>query len=512
MSQHITRLLACCLLFALFGATNAATPQTATDRSHFPKSYGILANGHLIHPIDMGDWPLKIDCTHQLFVDDYLIATMENLERKLHQAVKHPDNPIMVPDRPWEKKPTRQGCLMTAVRRDEKTGRFRMWYAGYRAYETSPGKTVVFPSCYAESEDGIHWTKPELGLVEFEGSKKNNIIWPEGWLMLVENPEADSQPQRRYLGIVALKPNKPGEGYFLLRSPDGIHWTPDGNEPLALLTNRNQSGIGDTSQFRWDPKLQKYICDAKILFRNPTMRARGFMESDDLRHWTPPRMTIYPDTLDDPDSQIYGNISFCYESMWLGFLRVMHQRPVSYKQTTVEMTCSRDGRHWSRVGNREELIPLGANDAWDAHYHDPIAPILIGDELWIYYRSTNNANEKEPQKHGIGLAKLRRDGFVSLTATDTPGTVTTRPLSFPGKRLFINADIREGGSVKVGILSEKGEPLKGHNINDCVPITKGAITIPVSWKNAPEFSLPDGSHVRLRFELKNADLYSFWFE
>ncbi|MCH7685967.1 MAG: hypothetical protein IH899_04675 [Planctomycetes bacterium] len=336
--------------------------QTVTDQSLFPQAYGILGNEHLMFPVDMSDWPVKIDSSHQLFVDDYLIASTENVRRTVHQAKKQVGNPIMVVDKPWEGLgPAWQPLI---IRRDNATGRFRMWYAGGVRYTLPTGVAARFPALYAESKDGITWKKPELGLHRFNGSKANNIVIPDGNFFGIIVEPNDPDPKQRYKGIVWHEPKSvPREGYFLYTSPDGIHWNRELEEPLALSLNGYaipQSGIGDTSIFRWDRRLGKYVGDVKFVLPGK-MRCRGMMESDDLIHWTRPRMTLYPDALDDPDSQIYGHLSFCYESMWLSFVRVIHtERTAGYKPTTVELTASRDGRHWTRVGNREEILSLGA--------------------------------------------------------------------------------------------------------------------------------------------------------
>jgi hypothetical protein len=495
-------------------ASAEVAPGKHVDRSLFPKAYGILANENLMYPIDMADWPVRIDSSRQLLIDDYLIAATDNVTREVHQAAKHPANPLIVPEHPWERTPAREGCLGHLIRRDEKTGRFRMWYAGY-AYITLPsGVRARFPGCYAESEDGLKWTKPQLGLHAFEDSKANNIIIPAGNLVGVIEEPNDPDPSRRYKGIVWHEPTfVPREGYYLYTSPDGIHWNRAREQPLALSVTGTQAGIGDTSLFRWDRALGKYVCDAKILFRSPTFRCRGMMESDDLIHWTPPRMTIYPDSLDDPDAQIYGHMSFCYESMWVGFMRVMHTRSVSYKQTTVELTASRDGRHWTRVGRREEFVPLGKQEDWDAHYHDPSTePILVGDELWIYYRSTRSGKAEDKQTHCIGLAKLRRDGFVSLNGSEPSGTVMTRPLTMSGRSLFINAEVADGGYVKAAVLSPDRKPLESYSLDESVPVSSSTICGPVTWNKANRLVCADGDHIRLVFQLSRAKLYSFWFE
>ncbi|HPA44973.1 MAG TPA: hypothetical protein PLG59_05010 [bacterium] len=484
------------------------------DRSLFPKAYGILDSEPLMFPVDMGDWPVKIDSTHQLFLDDYLIASVENIEREIHHPHKHPNNPLIVPDEPWED----AGIVFQIVRRDEVTGRFRMWYAGHVRYDLPSGISVRFPTLYAESQDGIHWEKPDLGLFEFESSKSNNIVIPAGnpFGMIIEPNDPD--PARRYKAIVWHEPKYvPREGYFLYTSPDGIHWTRETEQPLLVSLQgytMPQSGIGDTSIFRWDPRLMKYICDVKFVLPGK-FRCRGMMESDDLIHWTSPRMTLYPDELDEPDSQVYGHLSFCYESMWIGFLRMMHTERTGWKQTTIELTASRDGRHWTRVGKREEFLPLGNPGEWDADYHDPSwDPILVGDELWIYYRSVNrDPSDKNPNVgHAIGLATLRRDGFVSLNGSDPTGVVITRPLTFAGESLFINAEVAENGWIKASLLDDARNPIRDFGLEDTVTVKTGGISVPVVWKNIDVYRLPKGDHVRLQFEIKNAKIYSFWFQ
>ena len=245
------------------------------------------------------------------------------------------------------------------------------------------------------------------------------------------------------------------------------------------------------------------------------------MESDDLIHWSRPRMTFYPDALDAADTQIYGHTGFVYESMWVGMMRVMHTErvPNSYKQTTIELTASRDGRHWSRVGHREEFLPLGRSDEWDPHYHDPhTPPILVGDELWFYYRSQPlGAPRSDPQIaktriSRIGLATLRRDGFVSLNGGDDPGLVVTRPLTFDGCRLFVNAQVSDGGYIKAEIRNTAGEAVKPYVMSECQPLTADVLNGQVAWAGKTTIRRSADQSMRIAFEVKNARLYSFWLE
>ena len=484
------------------------------DRGLYPEAYGVLANEHLMFPIDQSDWPVKIDQSRQLFVDDYLIARRQDLVRQVHEVHKCPDNPIMVGDRPWEG----PGGFHHQVRRDPKSKKFRSWYTAIMKYELASGMSVRTPTCYAESEDGIHWQKPNLGCCEFEGSKENNIVIHAGSIWGVLGGPTESSPHRDFKGVVLHEPPyMPREGYYLYTSSDGIHWIRNCDEPIAFSKSKELPGIGDTSLFRWDQRLGKYIGDVKVLFRVPrTMRCRGIMESDDLVHWTRPQMTLYPDGLDDADSEIYGHLGFVYESMWIGLVRVMHEKPFSRKQTNIELTASRDGRHWTRVGKREEIIPLGSSDDWDPHYHDPATtPIIVDDELWFFYGSAITRNNPTSGKQGpyrLGLATLRRDGFVSLNGGCSPGRVVTRPLTFEGRNLYVNADIGPNGYVKAELQDLAYRPVPSHTLGEAQSVVGDVMKARVTWLGTENLENLSGQSLRLVFELKNAKLYSFWIE
>ena len=511
------------VVMAVSQAAQAKGPLPAdwkVDRSLYPRAYGVLANERLMFPVDMSDWPVKIGSSRQLFVDDYLVASTDGITRQVHQATKHPANPLITGDTLWERNPAYH-----VVRYDPTRRLFRMWYTGWSWHKGTTGKNEGLALCYAESVDGVRWTTPKLGIHEYNGSKDNNVLLKEAaFCGLIIDPK-DPDPNRRYKAVVWLVPrNVPREAFFLYTSPDGIRWTRALQEPLALHSRSYSlplDGIGDTSIFRWDRLLGRYICDVKFVIP-PKMRCRGSMESDDLMHWSRPRMTVHPDGLDEADSQIYGHLSFCYEDMWLAFLRVMHTKRTGWKQTTVELTASRDGRHWSRVARREVVLPLGGPKDWDPDYNDPYlgGPILVGDELWIYYRGAMRRNRVPKDKWtspgnykwAIGLAKLRRDGFVSLNAGAKVGRIVTRPLTFAGGKLHVNAQVAPGGYIKVGLQSESGKAVKPYSSAACRPVAGDVLAAPVVWRGAETIKPPAGAMSRLVFEMKNAKLYSFWIE
>jgi len=246
-------------------------------------------------------------------------------------------------------------------------------------------------------------------------------------------------------------------------------------------------------------------------------------------------MVLFRDGLDDPDTQMYEHQTYPYESMWIGQLRVMHGRkgfipkpPIrdvrpGFKQVVVELTAGRDGRNWTRVCPGQRFLPLGGKDSWDADYLNlwPGKPLLIGDELWFYYHGAirrerlaalGRTNSFANDDMHIGLATLRRDGFVSLNAADTPGMVVTRPLTFEPGALHVNAEIADGGYLKAELRDAAGTVFKPYSLTDCKPVTGDVMKATVKWAGASELKRPQDQSLRLVFQLKNAKLYSFWIE
>jgi len=507
---------------------NGPLDDSVEDWTLFPKAYGVVASERLMHPIDVAHWPVQIGRERQLFVDNHLVANAADVVRTVHQPVKERRNPLMVAEEPWEQD---RKLILLQVLRDPASGRFRMWYTS-RVRFMFPGTKIQgrFPTMYAESTDGLRWERPKLGLLENNGSKANNWVNYGRMYGLIHDPAA-TDSNRRYLATVMHeRPFVRDDGVYLYGSPDGLRWTRLRERPILRLHHKDdrypQDGVGDTSLIRYDPLLKLYVCDAKFAFRGPKFRARGLTTSPDLVHWSRPRMTIYPDARDGADAQIYGNISFTYESMWLGLLRVYHDARAGYKQVDVQLSASRDGLHWSRVARRDVFLPLGADDSWERDYTDPAhgGPLLVNDELWFYYRGTRNlvtdvpSERRSPDSDNLaastGLARLRRDGFVSIDGGDKPGTVVTRPLTFDGRRLRINAAVKPGGEIRVAVLDMDGKPLPGLTADRSAPITGDSTSAAVNWAGNSDLTAAreQHEHLRLAFTLQRAELYSWWIE
>jgi len=510
-----------------YAAGGVLPSRSNVDRSLFPQAYGVLGDEHLMFPVDMSDWPVKIDDSRQLFVDDYLLGSATNVTRELHCPKPHPDNPIFrLYEKPWE-----HGFGHSAfVLRDEKSGKFKMWYNVRIFVKAENGLTYRAPTCYAESADGIHWTKPNLGIFKFGSDKNNNITLSQGTIDGLFYEPQHPEPEKRYRALVWHDPRgqdayAPREGFYLYWSPDGLHWQGD-NRTCIIPNGQSRNfpaqpcgGVGDTTNFSWDSKLKKYVASTKVLFRNPTLRTLAHSESDDLIHWTRPVMIMHRDGF-DADDQLGELTRFPYESMWIGMLGVYQWRKTGFKQKYPQLAASRDGRHWYRAGDRKPFIPLGADDSWDPDFTIPArpGPILVGDELWFYYWGTRRSEREKkkginrPSLMHIGLGTLRRDGFVSLNAGNKSGTVVTRPLTFEGKALFVNAEVGRTGYVKVALREISGKPVEPYLLEKCNPITGDLLEGRVTWKDRNTIDHPHQRSMRLVFELKNAKLYSFWIE
>ena len=170
--------------------------------------------------------PIDVDSRRELFVDDYLIESLNGARLVLHHPT--PREVAIVHDAPWEG----NACMYTTVLRDGDL--YRMYYHSeqvtYRQGSVETGHPWL--TCYAESRDGVHWTKPELGLFEFEGSKKNNIILTQDMTPAVTHnftPFLDTRP-----GIPSSERFKAlgGGPLVALVSADGIHWKKMRDEPV----------------------------------------------------------------------------------------------------------------------------------------------------------------------------------------------------------------------------------------------------------------------------------------
>jgi len=460
----------------------------------------------------------------QLFLDDAGIERIEGLRRTVNAPRHHPDNPVLRPDTPWEDRCQVYGTALL----DEEMGRFRIWYLttprdrGLRPLDIdghlrAPHTTLA---AYAESEDGIHWTKPDLGLFPYDGDRHNNLLGIgrnncEG-ISVLHDP-ADPDPSRRWKAVYwdhgsggfevqeggrpYCKPG-PEDGLYVAFSADGIHWKPiDENPVLARYCDTNQNLL-------YDPQIAKYVVFSRLGFGRKLARS----ESHDMIHWTEPALVLECDEADGPGTQIYGAGVDLYEGLYLAMIWIYREGTDGTIDT--QLAVSHDGIHWTRVGDRATWLALGDEDSWEGGMVRSCERIIRrGDQLYIYYCGVHGAHtgpkiKDVVRKHrtAVGLLTQRRDGFVSLDAGDEPGYVLTKTFPWPGGDLHLNVDATHG-AVRAAVCDEAGRPFPGLEASD--PISGDHLDATVRWPD--ESLLPEvGAAARLRLSARRAGLFSYW--
>lgn len=472
---------------------------------------------------------IPVNTGRQLFVDSFLIA-----ETNLVPVYQTPDfyagNPVLEPTAPWEN--TIEGAPYAApfsdgIWYDDKDGKFKMWYlAGAGSIHKQDKQT--FYTCYAESEDGIHWVKPMLDLVKGtcivdSANRDAATIWLD---------RQESDPARRYkMFNVERRPTDRRWQFILKYSPDGIHWS----EGVA------QSGdLYDRSSVFYNP-FRDVWCLSMRYGTKVSSRSRSYLEAKDpetavsmahrVRKGVPDKNVVFWFTPDDKEPHhpkfpevnpgIYNFDCIPYESIMLGQYAVW-QGPENnvcgelgiQKRNEICLGYSRDGFHFSRPSH----VPFMANDttdgAWNWGNMQSVGgvPLIVGDSLYFYCSGRRLNDIMWDSYTSTGLARLRRDGFVSMQAGKEEGTLKTEPVVFDGKYLFVNADVKgKRSQLLVEVLDADGNPVEGFAKEDCIGLKKTDSTKSmIVWKNNRDLATLAGKTVRLKFYLRDGDLYSFW--
>lgn len=446
----------------------------------------------------------------QFFMDDTWIAESWRLGRVWHPARKRPE-PVLRPEAAWEGAPVMYGSVL------HHDGRFRAWYVNWcGAFRGS--------IAYAESPDGIHWTKPPLGLVEVNGSKANNLILgrPDLYvdnLGVIADPADAKWPLKMIYWMAA--DGKKQYGLAAARSADGIHW--DFSPGMVLPEWGDRTNIMPE---RDSGKFVVYGRVPRMMAAPRSCRTVSRTESRDLRRWSEPELVIKPDPEDDPHMQIYSASVFKYESLYLGFIERMHMAP---DVLDPELCFSHDGRRWQRTRTRQAFIERGPACSWDGYWVNlpSSAPVRRDGQLLFHYsgRSAGHTHHDPYRVSAIGLASLRIDGFCSLQAAEKEGWLVTPPMRWVKGELHVNVDPRRditthpgygGGQLLAEVRDAAGRPIKGFSFDDSLPVVHNTAhssradgALPVKWKDDRAMATLAGRTVRIAFRLRDAHLYSF---
>ena len=439
---------------------------------------------------------LELSGNRQLFIDDRVIEEARGVEKVLHQPAKYGGNPVVRPSRPWEgQRINIYGTVMYEPDRDL----YRMWYQGH-----SPS----YAACYATSKDGIFWDKPSLGRIEWQGSKENSLFLDTATIPNVIKDHRERDPARLYKSLFFHNRLRYVSVAF---SPDGECWTLYDGNPVIERASDTHTLLG------WDEALGVYVAYPRPWMSaeegDRRVRVIGRSVSDDFVNWTDPEVVLAADEDDPPGMELYGMPGFKYEGMYLGLPWAYHaypEEPLVRRGATVDvqLASSTDGVSWHRAGNRTPFIPLGPPGSIDqACIYGAKEPLTVGDELWFYY-GVSVGDHGDYRTGNICLAKLRLDGFISINAGATGGTLLTRLFRCDGGDLTVNASAR-GGSVSVAVLDENGVEIGGYAKIDCAVFDGDSVRHHVTWRDSVSLEPLKGSPVRLKFYMRSAGLYSF---
>ena len=451
--------------------------------------------------------------TRFLLLDDRLIENTENAKLTVSTAQKHPSNPLFVEDKPWEK---RFDNLYGNVIYDEEEEIYKCWYSPFIKDESAAGMTLAqrkaqkyrspkfreMAILYATSTDGIRWQKPEMDLVDFEGSKANNILWRgrQERESLWKGPHGsgifkdllDPDPDRRYKAILKA------ETLSVAFSPDGLLWG-----EAIVCPEADVAGDTHNNAF-WAPTLNKYVGITREWGRDPDApdgqpkkwRQVARIESEDFINWTKAEVVLEGV---DTNLQTYAMPTFFYGGVYLGLVAV-HE--LESDRVWTELSWSPDTRDWHRISPG---VPLISNSETPLDYdygcvYACANPVFLKDEIRLYYGGSDYLHFGW-RNGSLGLATLRPDGFAGYEqqSREKPAQIITTPIHYNSEAIRVTGDVEEGGSIQVTILDQNGrELLPSQTISETV--SDGQLKLDQTI---------DADQVRLKFELDQAKLYSF---
>jgi hypothetical protein len=507
--------------------------------------------------------PIAVGSEKQLFMDDRFVAKSDAVTLTMNPPYQDHE-PVLVGDRPWE---GRIGAYNTVLKEGDL---FRMWY---HAYPPDRSSRITEGVTYAESDDGIHWTKPDLGLIEYQGSKANNLVGPQPigseryWFCggrsldirlhgasVFKDTNPACPPEERYklwaktngfipagetlnpgdvpLGVMAGDALEPEmrvmtSGLVSMYSADGLHWN--------VYEKRVETGACDTLNIpTWDERLGKYVGYVRMIpeVNGQKYRSVGRLISDDFQNWSATESVLEADEI-DLDARPTHDETMCVDVYTNGFMKYpfareayfmlpsyyYHWDPATGPSTLdVRLLTSRDGIDWRPAGGREPFLRLGPWGSLPSKevYACP-GVVRVGDELWSYYagKNFNHGDVLDPladeRRSGILRAVSRLDGFISADAPYEGGSLTTPPIVFTGKKLELNLDTSAGGVVRLEVQSPEGKPLDGYTLADADDLNGNSVRMPVSFNGSTDLGRLAGVPIRLRFQMYDCKLYAFQF-
>ncbi len=440
-------------------------------------------------------------------IDDWLIEKMREVEHRLHHPT--PRNVALRFNKPWE---GNTSGYYTVLQDGEI---YRLYYRG-SFHDPAKKKKTRQATCYVESGDGIKWTRPELGIHEYNGSKKNNIIWvDEGChnFSPFKDKNPDCKTSERYKAVGSG--DWMGKGLYAYKSRDGITWSLLSKAPIITEGKFDSQNLAFWDSERGE--YRAYIRDFRGDPKGGGIRDIKTAVSKDFVNWSKPEWLDFGGA---PLEHLYTNAATPMpgaDHILVGFPKrfVPNRKRIPEDNGGVSdavFMSSRDGTNWRRW--TEAFIRPGLlRDAWFNRNNMP---------GWgLVYTKSERDDEPDLSMY-VGEAyytprcrlrryTIRRDGFVSIHAGGRRGEFTTKPLTFEGSRLFMNFSTSAAGSVRVEIRDAENRPQPGYALTDCPEIYGDSLNEKVVWKNGEDVSQFTGRPIRLRFVMQDADIFAIQF-
>ncbi len=460
-----------------------------------------------VEPIDLGT-------RRELLVDHHLIDQLENAQLVLHEP--RDEGPVLRFDQPWEG----LFCGYATVIHHEDL--YRLYYRGIPVAGSDGNQREV--TCYAYSNDGVNWTKPDLNLFEVDGTRQNNVILANAAPVthnfcpfLDRNPAADPEQRFKAIGGVATS------GLIAYVSADGVHWKKLQDKPVFQDTG----WVFDSQNLAfWSEAEQQYV----LYYRKAPegIRAIARSTSPDFINWSEPVMMTYSDTdSSKPSQHLYTNQTqpyfrapHIYVATAARFFpgrqvisaeqaEAVNVHPNYFKDTSdAVLMTSRGGNRYDRTFSGAFIRPGIGLENWVSRTNYPALNLVQtgATEMSLYVNQNYGQPTAQLQRYS-----MRLDGLASVRTPYEGGELLTKPIQFDGERLLLNFATSAAGGIRVEIQNAQGEPLPGYSLADTVELIGNEIEREVRWNHGGDVSKLAGQAVRLRLVMKDADVYALRF-
>ena len=434
--------------------------------------------------------PIKLGSRRELFIDRFLIAEMTGVELRLHEPKLAPAT----------SEPADNLEYGTVIKDGDV---FRLYTRDGRGAKFDGDSSEV--TRYCESRDGLHWTRPKLGLHAVEGSAENNVILHEKSVCHNFSPFLDTRPgvpaEERFKALAGTILRNPGGGLIAFVSGDGVHWRKMSEKPVLTRGAFDSQNVSF-----WSESEGKYVAYLRTFtagvstateWRLDGLRSVSRSTSEDFLHWSEPK----PLNPNFPGEHIYTTLTHPYyraPHIYIALPTRFH--PERGSSTDIMFMTARGDVPYDRTF-REAFIRPGLDPArWgNRSNYAALNVVPTGpDEMSIYTTPFRRFT-------------LRTDGFASVHGGADSGELLTKTFTFDGVELALNFSTSAGGSVKVEVQDPDGKPIRGFALADQLPLVGDSTDRAVVWKNNPNLGSLAGQSVRLRFVLQEADVFALQF-